>query len=157
MARAAERQGPSDDEKAEKYQEFLQEEIGKPMRYVFHDVDASDDEKLEQLRDEHGFEAMGRWWLLVERMAGRKWHRFETRRAHGWERLARALEFDGDDAVERCKEFIGWLLELELLHRDSFEECGYVRSERIERNAYQMAEGTAGRMLGAWIKQQKSS
>ena len=149
----AQRPRPTEQEKAEKFRELLQEEIGKPMRYVKHDADAHRDPKLEDLRDLHGFDALGRWWLLVELLASRQFHRYETDRPNGWARLAHDLEFFGDDAEERCREFVGWLLELRLLHAESFEDCGYVRSERIERNAYEMAEVSAYGRVGAWAKE----
>lgn len=141
----------TEEEKAARYAELLQEELGKPMRYFFHDVDAHEDEKLEELRDAHGFDALGRWWLLAEILAGRQWHRLETRRTRGWERLARLLEYD---TREQAQEFVGWLVELDLLDRESYERDGYVRSERMDRNAYQMAESAASKRLGAWAKQQ---
>lgn len=152
-ADAEQRPQPTEQEKAEKLQEIMQEEMGKPLRYVKHDVDAHRDPKLEDLRDLHGFDALGRWWLLVELLASRQWHRYETDRPNGWARLAHDLEFFGDDAEERCREFIGWLLELRLLHQESFEEGGFVRSERIERNAYEMVEKSAQGNLGIWVRE----
>lgn len=148
----AERKGPTEREREEAYQAFFAEEVGKPLKYVRHDVDAHRDGKLEDLRDLHGFEAMGRWWLLVELMAGRKDHRYDMRRAKAWERLARDLEYDGEDAVERCREFVGWLYDLSLIHRESFDESGYVRSERIERNACELADEVAKRRMAVWVR-----
>ena len=143
------KEGPSEQERAEKLTEFLQEEVGKPMRYVFHDTDAHDSDELRQLRYEHGWEALGRWWTLVELLGRREWHRYDVRRPCGWRMLAEDLSFQSED---ECREFVGWLLDLGLLHRESFEESGYVRSERIERNAYQMAENAAQGRLGTWVR-----
>ena len=148
----AERKGPTEREREEAYQEFFAEEVGKPLKYVRHDVDAHRDGKLEVLRDLHGFEALGRWWLLVELLAGRRDHRYDMLLPRSWERLARDLEYDGADAVERCREFVGWLYDLSLIHRESFDESGYVRSERIERNACELADEVAKRRMAVWVR-----
>lgn len=148
----ANKTGPSAEERQRRYEELLQEELGKPMAYVFHDANASADERLEDLREVGGFEALGRWWLLVERLAARQWHRYDIRRPSGWKRLARDLEFDGDGAVDACREFVEYLVALGLLDQESYRESGSVHSARLDRNAYRMAENAASKRLGAWVR-----
>lgn len=144
------------DEGAAKREEFLAEEIRKPLKYVMHDANAHDDPKLQDLRDDHGFAALGRWWLLVELLAGRVDHCYDVSRAHGWERLAHDLEFGrSPEAVEECRGFIAALLGLGLLERSSYSEFEHIRSARIDRNAAAVAEEIAGKRYAVWCRERK--
>ena len=139
-------------EKSRRWDEYFQEEQQKPLKWVKHDVDASDDERLQDLRDEHGFEALGRWWMLVEKLAGRKCHRYDVGRPNGWRRLAHELEFD---SVDECREFVSWLIGYGLLSRESFDEFAHIASPRIDRNAAASAKDQADRRIGTWIRECK--
>lgn len=137
-------------------QGFFDEEYRKPMRYFKHDTNACDDPKLQDLRDEYGFEAYGRWWLLVEHLAGRVNHCYDVSRENGWRRLARDLEFDrGTSGIDQCREFIATLYGLGLISRQSYDEFEHVRSVRLDRNAEEYAEGVAGKKFAAWSRWRK--
>ena len=143
----------TDSEKAEierKKLEFYAECVDEPMKYVVHDVNAHDDPKLQDLRDDHGFEALGRWWLLVELLASRKGHCYDVSRANGWKRLAHDLEYGRSDEQE-CRDFIGTLVGLGLLNADAYAR-GEVRSSRIDSNASEYAKNVADKRLGAWLR-----
>ena len=136
----------TDEERAALYEKFVAEEVRRPLDYFAHDSNASADPKLQRLRDEHGWAAMGRWWTLVEVLSAAEGHLVDVSRPQQWRRLANALEFD--DAGE-CREFVAWLLALGLLDRDAMEG-GHVMSARVMKNAERAAEGIArGRMAVA--------
>ena len=139
-------------EKAEAYQRYYEEALGEPLDWVRHDSNARTDDALEALRDELGFDGYGRWWLLVELLSARKGHGYDIGRAHGWEHLARDMEWE----VEPTKTFVAWLLDHGLLSRESFEAFDMVRSERIMRNAHEYAEGVAAKRLGGWAKARRA-
>lgn len=149
MAKA--RPEPTPEELAERqarYDAFMAEEILRPMEYFKHDADARDDPKLQDLRDELGMEGYGRYWILVEVLAGREGHAYEVEdRATGrdrWRRLAQELECGEDEA----KSFISKLDELRLIDRELYRERGKVSIERLARNAYEAAEYVARRRMG---------
>ena len=146
----------TDKERAEierKRLEFYAECVEEPMKFVFHDVNAHDDPKLQDLRDDHGFEALGRWWLLVELLASREGHAYDVSRKNGWRRLAQDLEY-GRANEEECQDFIEVLAGLGLLNTEAFER-GEVRSARIDSNASDYARNVADKRLGAWLRWRK--
>jgi hypothetical protein len=156
MAARKRREEPTDDERkvAEaKRLEYYNEEICRPLKYVKHDTNAHDDPKLQDLRDDHGFDALGRWWLLVELLAGRVNHCYDIRRPNGWRRLAHDLEFGRtEEGVRQCKEFIATLLDLHLLDQASYADFHHVRSARIDRNADEYARDVAQRRYAIWCR-----
>lgn len=132
--------------------EFYAERVDEPLEYIIHDVNAHDDAALQDLRDEHGYEAYGRFWHLAELLGERVGHYYDIARPNGWRRLAQDLEYGRDDSgVKMCREFIEELVRLGLLSEDAYE-CGRVRSNRIDRNASKMAEGYANRKFATWIR-----
>ena len=152
---------PSPEEAAARrarYDELVAEEVLRPMDYFKHDADAHADPKLCDLRDIAGMEGFGRYWLLVEVLAGREGHAYEVEdRATGrdrWRRFAAELECDG--GVAEAKSFVAALEELGLIDSELLHERGKVGIERLARNAYEMAEATAARKLGAWAKHERS-
>ena len=140
----------SEQAKAEQWQAFYSEELGKPLRFVRHDTNSHEDSDLEELRDELGMEAYGRWWLLVEHLGKRRGHSYDVTRPNGWARLARDLEFKN---VEGCKRFVTWLVDHDLLHRGLAEE-GRIVNERLCRDAEDYAREAANGRIGAWARHQ---
>lgn len=145
--------GPTDAEKREKWREYYDAALGEPLRWLQHDAAAHDDAALCELRDVHGMEAFGRWWLLCEKLAGRKGHAYDVSTSHGWARLARDLEFGMDaDGIAKCSEFIGELWRLDLINRESFQEFKRVRNSRIDRTADKAAQDAANGALGTFVR-----
>lgn len=128
------------------YDDTLQEEAVKPLKWVSHDTDAHNDDGLRRLRMRHGWEAIGRWWHLVELLAARRGHCYDVSTDEGWEMLAEDMLCDADGA----RELVGWLSELGLIESEMLEGEGVVRSERIERVAWKAAESVASGKVGAW-------
>lgn len=145
--------GPTDAEKREKWREYYDAALTAPLKWFHHDVTASDDPDLCQLRDAHGMEALGRWWVLVELIASARGHALDVSTPQAWARLAGKLEFYGPDAVEECRAFVGALYDLDLINRESFEEFGRIRSRRIDRTAEQAATDAANGALGPWVRE----
>lgn len=135
----------SDEERAAVLEQLVAEEVRKPMEYFFHDVNASSDAKLELLRDCCGWEAVGRWWALVEMLSKAEGHIIDVSRPQQWRRLSNALEFDD---TRDCEEFVGRLVSCKLLDEDALAN-DHVMSARVIRNAERMAESAARRRLGA--------
>lgn len=133
------------DERAAALERLIAEEVRKPMAYFFHDSNARHDPKLELLRDEHGWDALGRWWALVEMLAEADGHLVEVTRPQQWRRLANSLELE---SVDDAKQFVAWLEECGLVDHEALAS-GHVMSPRLFRNAERMAENTAHKRLGA--------
>lgn len=144
--------GPTDAEKREKWREYYDAALVEPLRWVQHDVTAAADPDLCRLRDAHGMEALGRWWVLVELIASARGHSVDVSTTPAWARLAGKLEFYGPDAVEECRAFVGALYDLDLINRESFEEFGRIRSRRIDRNAEFAAKDVANGKLGLFVR-----
>lgn len=133
------------EERANLLEKLTAEEVSRPLDYFAHDANASDDPKLQRLRDEHGWDAMGRWWRVVELLSAAEGHLIDVSRPQQWRRLAYALELEGaDDAAE----FVGWLVECGLVDRDALRG-GHVMSARVMRNAERVANDVAKRKLAA--------
>lgn len=158
MAKAKPEPTPEEiEERRERYDAYVADALLKPLGYFKHDADAHDDPKLQDLRDVLGMAGYGRYWLLVEVLAGREAHQYEVEdRRSGrdrWARFAMELEFDGGPV--QAKAFIGTLEELHLIDRELYEARGVVSIRRLADNAYEMAEATAKRRMGAWRTNQK--
>lgn len=147
MARRAKAAPEVDEARRAKYEELYDEEVLRPMDFFPHDCNASDDPKLQRLRDEHGWEAMGRWWRIVEAMSAAQGHYLDVSREAQWARLAATLELEGAD---RAREFVGWLAECGLVDREALGN-NHVMSARVIRNAEYVARRVASRRLGAWV------
>ncbi len=144
------------EEQVAKRNQLYYEELAKPLRYVSHDCNAHDDPKLQDLRDDHGFAALGRWWLLVELLGGREGHRYDLARPNGWRRLSQDLEFGrNEQAVEECKEFVDVLFELDLVNRELFANACTLASDRIDRNAREVARDIAGKRFATWCRENR--
>lgn len=134
----------TEEERAAAMERIVAEEVRRPLDYFAHDSNASDDPKLQRLRDECGWEAMGRFWRLVELLSAAEGHLVDVSRPQQWTRLAHALEYDGADAA---REFVARLVDCGLVDRDALEN-GHVMSARVIRNAERVAEGIAkGRVM----------
>lgn len=144
--------GPSEAEKRARWREVYDAAVGEPLRWLQHDAAAHDDAALCELRDVHGMAAFGRWWLLCEKLAGRKGHAYDVSAPHGWARLARDLEFGSGDAVAECEAFVAELARLDLINRTSFAEFRRVRNSRIDRTAEKAAEDAANGALGTFVR-----
>lgn len=129
----------SDEERAALLERFTAEEVTRPLDYFPHDSNASADPKLQRLRDDHGWAAIGRWWALVELLSAAEGHLVDVSRPQQWRRLANALEFDD---VDECQAFVAALLDVGLIDRDA-ARGGHVMSARVMRNAEKVAEGIA--------------
>ena len=55
----------TEEEERDRYERMVEDEERRPLTYFKHDALAHDDPKLQDLRDEHGMGAYGRYWLLV--------------------------------------------------------------------------------------------
>lgn len=136
-----------------KRQEYYGEEVTKPLDYIIHDTNAHDDPKLQDLRDDHGFDALGRYWLLAELLAGRVNHCYDVGRPNGWRRLAHDLEYGRSaEGVQACQAFVATLLSLGLLDRSSYADFKHVRCARIDRNADKYAREVAHKRFAAWSR-----
>lgn len=136
----------SDEQRANLFEKFLAEEVQRPLDYFAHDSNASSDPKLQRLRDDHGWAAIGRWWCLVELLSAAEGHIIDVSRPQQWTRLAHSLEMD---TADEARAFIDWLLSVGLLDRDAMAS-GHVMSARVMRNAERFAEAAAkGRMAVA--------
>ena len=143
----------TEQEIAEARERYLAEGMEMPLKYLVHDVGAHRDAALMELRDEHGMEAYGRYWLLMEVIAERRGHRVDVKRPNGWARLARDLELEGPD---EARAFVERLLELNLVSRASYAR-GLVAVNRIDRTAEEAARDYASGKVGAlvrWAKRQ---
>ena len=126
MARSKPEPTPEElEERRERYDAYLAEAVVKPLGWFKHDADAHDDPKLQDLRDMLGMAGYGRYWLLVEVLAGREAHQYAVEdRATGrdrWARLAMELEFDG--GITQAKAFVGMLDELGLVYPADGTSC----------------------------------
>ena len=139
------------DEERDRFAAMVDDEQRQPLTYFKHDVLAHDDPALQELRDTWGMGAYGRYWLLVELLAGRRDHRYDVSTPNGAARLARDLETDAAGLVE----FVGSLDSLGLIVHDLYAERGIVTIDRIARNARESAEYVTKRRLGARKTNQK--
>ena len=131
------------DEERDRFSAMVDEEQRQPLTYFKHDVLAHDDPALQELRDTWGMGAYGRYWLLVELLAGRRDHRYDVSTPNGAARLARDLETD----AEGLAEFAAALDSLGLIVHDLYAEHGVVAIDRIARNARECAEYVAKRRM----------
>lgn len=137
----------SEEERAAVLERLVADEVRKPMEYFFHDCNAHRDAKLEQLRDDHGMAALGRWWILVELLSAAEGHLITVQRPQQWRRLANELECE---STEECREFVGWLVECRLIDAEALAN-DHVMSARVMRNAERMAESAAKRKIGGAV------
>ena len=115
------------------YARFLEEAQNEPIKYIKHDHRAHDDEALYELVNEHGMAYYGWYWLLVELLAGRRYHYYSVATETGWRRLARDMSCMCDVSVEDCKRFIADLYEADLIIREQFDELHRVAIMRLLR------------------------
>lgn len=133
----------TEDEARERYERMVADEEVRPLTYFKHDALAHDDPKLQDLRDEHGMEAYGRYWLLVERLAGREGHSYRVGTDNGLRRFARDVELEPAQA----REFLDALDACRLIVHDLYAERQVVAIERLARNARESAEYIAKRRM----------
>lgn len=144
----------SDEERTNLFEKYMAEEVQRPLDYFAHDSNASADPKLQRLRDDHGWDAIGRWWCLVELLSAADGHIIDVSRPQQWRRLANAMEFE---TAESAEEFVSWLLSVGLLDQDAMGS-GHLMSARVMRNAERVAEGIAkGRLAVACRGDRKGS
>lgn len=132
------------DERKALMEQLVSEEVMRPMDYFPHYVNASSDPKLQRLRDDHGWESVGRWWFLVELLHAAEGHAIDVSRPAQWRRLSNELEFDD---VTQCRDFIAWLSALRLIDKDALEG-GHVINKRVVENAEFYAKKRAAGRIG---------
>lgn len=147
---------PEEKQQAEvAYQQFFEEALHEPTKYLPHDINASRDEALSRLGQRYGMAYYGYYWLLVELLAGRRDCSYDVRDELGWERLAWDLSIMQRMTVDECKEFVAHLAELDLISREHFEELHLVTSRRVRRDREDYAREVAQKRLGGWRSSQK--
>ena len=137
------------------YQEFYDAAISEPIKYLKHDTNSHEDDKLYRLVSMHGMSYYGMYWVLSENVAKRKGHYYDVSDEVGWRKLARDMSCLCDVSVEQCKRFVDALYELELIIPEQYDELQRVTIMRIMRDATKYAEAVAGRKLGAWKTNRK--
>lgn len=159
MAADKQRQAATDDEERRQamqaYEQFLDEAMREPVKFVKHDARAHDDEALYRLVNRHGMEWYGWYWLLVELLTGRKGHSYDVSDDAGWRRLSRDMSCMVDMSVDDCKQFISELAEMGLVSPEHLSEIQQVTIIRIRKDANAYAEGVASKKLGAWKTNRK--
>ena len=133
----------TEEEERDRYERMVEDEERRPLTYFKHDALAHDDPKLQDLRDEHGIGAYGRYWLLVERLAGREGHSYRVGTDNGMRRFARDVELEPAQA----REFLDALDACRLIVHDLYAERQVVAIERLARNARESAEFIAKRRM----------
>lgn len=103
------------------------------MKYLQHDVDASEDPKCAALIDELGVEAYGRYWLLLEVMARASSPCIDLTRRGARAALQRALRTD----AEGLMGFLHDLADFGLIAADRLE-AGMVESDSFCRRREEM-------------------
>ena len=141
----------TEDEARERYDRMVAEEEVRPLTYFKHDALAHDDPKLQELRDAHGMESYGRYWLLVERLAGREGHAYSVATPNALARFARDVELEPDQA----RAFLDALDACGLIERELYRERGRVYIDRILRNARESAEYVARRRVNGILTAEK--
>lgn len=136
-------------ERQEIYERLYMEALDEPLEFFIHDTDAFEDDALQDLFDEGGYDAVGKFWHLAELLARKKGHAYSVVKGYG--RLAYDMHMEPDE-MER---FIQDLYARDLIIRESLDEFKTVRSARIQRNAERSADGKAKARLGAEITHAK--
>lgn len=113
------------------------------MKYLQHDVDASEDPKCAALIDELGVEAYGRYWLMLEVMARASSPCIDLGRRGASRALQRALRIDADG----LRDFLHDLAEFGLIAPDRLE-AGMVESDSFCRRREKMEEDFANGKKG---------
>lgn len=137
------------------YDEFLEEALGEPVKFIKHDARAHDDEDLYRLANEHGMAYYGWYWLLVELLTGRKHHYYDVSDEAGWRRLSRDMSCICDISTDECKAFVADLYDAGLINIEQFDELKRVSITRILKDARAYAEAVATKKLGAWKTNRK--
>lgn len=137
------------------YQQFYDEALRDPTKYLKHDVDAHNDEALYRLASRHGMDYYGWYWLLAENLAGRRGSSYDVSDDMGWERLAWDLSCMQRMSVDDCKEFVALLATLDLISREHLSEMHLVTINRIRKDKEEYARAIAQKRLGAWKTNQK--
>jgi hypothetical protein len=139
----------------EAYDEFFDAAMSEPIKYLKHDTNSHEDDKLYRLVSMHGMSYYGMYWVLSENVAKRKGHYYDVSDEVGWKKLARDMSCLCDVTVDQCKRFVGALYDLGLIIPEQYDELHRVAIMRIMRDAYKYAESVAGRKLGAWKTNRK--
>lgn len=137
------------------YQQFYEEALRDPTRYLRHDTDAHDDEALYRLASRHGMAYYGYFWLLAECLAARKGNSYDVSDDAGWRRLAWDLSIIEPMSVDDCKLFVAELAALDLISQEHLSELHLVTSRRIRKDKEEYARTIAQKRLGAWKTNQK--
>lgn len=118
--------------------------------YFTHDFDAHNDHKCRRLRRWGGFEAYGRWWMLLELFGDCEAGIYDLTAPLAREDLAD--ELDLDDAGLTC--FLDALSTFGLIDSDAYER-GHLASEAfLRRQDYIKRKAEAGKkgMEARWKK-----
>lgn len=137
------------------YEQFVEEALAEPIKYVKHDTRAHDDDALYKLVVTFGMAHYGWYWLLVELLTGRKNHYYDVSDEIGWRQLSRDMSCMCDFTVDDCKEFIAELYSAELISREQYDELHRITITRILKDGRAYAEKVASKKLGAWKTNRK--
>ena len=137
------------------YQDFYEDAIAEPIKYIKHDSRAHDDDALYCLVSDGGMAYLGWYWVLVELLAGRKGHYYDVSEPWCWKKLANDMSCMCPMSVEECQRFIVKLYELDLIISEQYEELHRVAIARMLRDAQEYARDVAGKKVGAWKTNRK--
>lgn len=120
------------------------------MAWFQHDTHALQDIKCQRLLARWGNEGYGAWWRLCEMLANTTGHALTVDCDEVWEIVAAQIGMlgtpdDGFSGAEKCKRFVGDLLEIGLLIEGQNHS---ILSKRMLKNAQffgaQRANGSKG-------------
>jgi hypothetical protein len=117
----------------------------KPLEYFKHDVHSHDNDKMDDLISDEGFDAYGRFWVLAELIASWHGHTMSRDNANRMRQACFALRMDEDDLIG----FVDMLASRTLVDTESWRECGVVIIPRVSANAmYAATKSAAGKQGG---------
>lgn len=142
---------PLTPEEQAKLDEFREQAKADPLDWFRHDNNAHTDEGMRLIIAEHGMQAYGLYWVLMELLAARKGHYYDVSTDLGWQFLAKdmspGVEVMG---VEECRDFVEMLARYGKIDRECLEESGHIICNRICRNAAERNESTAQNKFKGW-------
>lgn len=156
----------SPEEKKMLRKKLFNEKIDEPLEYVGHDTTAHVDPDMQELKAIYGMAGQGYFWQLAEILGSKKGHIIDLNRKGALIQLTHDMEFDkpqidvetGEvtypaNPIEKCRQFIETLVELNLLNAESYRESNHIVSRRIARNAELRADKYAANSLKGAITQ----
>lgn len=143
----------------ELFTEYFTEALIKPMPYFSMDSDFMRDNKIRRLACVGGWEYIGKYVAFIACLAGQKGHIYDLSDDMGWKFLLADMSAYGCDLDDdSLREFVGVLLQLELVDVEMYDEDGKLTSQRMLRNAEKYAtEVAAGKARGAVARKGKTA